>query len=44
MSTQFQYKTVHKGTRISPDLNTVNQIDHMLINTKKKGKKTLRDV
>jgi len=42
MSTQFQHKTIHKGTWISPDLTTVNQIDHILINTNKK--KTVQDV
>jgi len=42
MSTQFQHKTIHKGTWISPNLTTVNQIDHTLINTNKK--KTVQDV
>jgi hypothetical protein len=42
MSTQFQHKTIHKGTWISPDLNTVNQTDHVLINTDKK--QTVQDV
>jgi hypothetical protein len=42
MSTQFQYKTIHKGTLILPDLTTVNQTDHILINTNKK--KTVQDV
>jgi len=42
MSTQFQHKTIHKGTWILPDLTTVNQIDHILINTNKK--KTVQDV
>jgi hypothetical protein len=42
MSTQFQHKTIHKGTWILPDLTTVSQIDHILINTNKK--KTVQDV
>ena len=42
MSTQFQHKTIHKGTWISPDLTTVNPTDHILININKK--KTVQDV
>jgi endonuclease/exonuclease/phosphatase family metal-dependent hydrolase len=42
MSTQFQHTTIHKGTWTSPDFTTVNQIDHILINTTKK--RTVQDV
>jgi len=36
MSTQFQNKNIHKGTWLAPDQLTLNQIDHVLINNKKK--------
>jgi hypothetical protein len=42
MSTQFQHKSIHKGTWISAELTTVNQTDHILINTNKK--KAVQDV
>jgi len=36
MSTQFQYKKIRKGTWLAPDQMTLNQIDHVLINSEKK--------
>ena len=36
MSTQFQHRRIHKGTWLAPDHMTLNQIDHVLINSKKK--------
>jgi hypothetical protein len=36
MSTQFQHKQIRKDTWISPDQNTINQIDHVVINANKK--------
>ena len=36
MSTQFQHKKIHKGIWLAPDQMTLNQIDHVLINSKKK--------
>ena len=36
MSTQFQHKKIYKGIWLAPDQMTLNQIDHVLINSKKK--------
>jgi endonuclease/exonuclease/phosphatase family metal-dependent hydrolase len=36
MSPQFQHKKIHKGTWLAPDQRTLNQIDHVLITSKKK--------
>jgi len=36
MSTQFQHKRIHIGTCLAPDQATLNQIDHVLITSKKK--------
>ena len=38
----FQYRRIHKGTWVLPDLQTENQIDHMCIG--KRFQRTLRDV
>jgi exonuclease III len=35
MSTQFQQEKIHKGTWLAPDQMTLNQIDHVLITSKK---------
>jgi hypothetical protein len=34
--TFFQHKSVHKGTWISPDTLTLNQIDHVLVSNNKR--------
>ena len=35
-STQFQHEQIHKGTWRSPDHNSINQNDHVLVNRNKK--------
>ena len=37
ISIYYQHKRMHKGTWISPDCNTLNQIDHVIIYANKKG-------
>jgi hypothetical protein len=37
MSIQYQHKRIHKCIWIAPNVATVNQIDHVLINAKKRS-------
>jgi len=37
ISTNYQLKRIRKGTWISPDRNTLNQIDHVIADANKKG-------